>query len=338
MDAEQRASVVVLYSKIESVSKGEAIDIISAQENALVAHEVAAGLRGLGYRVAEAGVVDDVASVLAPFSPAEWVVFNLCESPCGDPALEPAVPPILEAHGFAYTGSDGPTITRCLDKGHTKDQLAAHGLPTPRYAILSSPRERCDVPLPALVKPLHEDASLGITIDSLVRDRRALERQVAYVVEHYEQPALVEEFVSGREFNVAVWGNDPPQPLPLSEICYQGIEDPLQRFLTYEAKWVEDSPAYRQTPGVCPAAVPPALGESLVRVALHAYRMTGCRDYARVDMRERDGEPYILEINPNPSLASDAGFYRSARAAGYDHAHMAEHILGFALGRARPRT
>lgn len=331
-------SILILYSEVEAIGRGEALDIVSAQENALVAHEIAAGLRGLGYRVAVVGLAGDVAAALSPFSPAEWVVFNLCEGPGGDSALEHTVPPLLEARGFVYTGSSGPTIARCLDKGQAKDHLAAHGLPTPRYAILSSPAEPCPVPLPALVKPLCEDASLGITLDSLVRDRQALARQVAYVVEQYRQPALVEEFVAGREFNAAIWGDDPPEPLPLSEICYLGFDDPLQRFLTYEAKWIEESAAYRQTPGVCPADVDPALGERLLRTAVDAYRVAGCRGYARVDLRERDGVPYILEVNPNPSLASDGGFCRAARAAGYDQARMAERIVALALAQAIVHT
>jgi D-alanine-D-alanine ligase len=120
----------------------------------------------------------------------------------------------------------------------------------------------------------------------------------------------------------------------VAEIDYQAIADPLRRVCTYESKWVEDSFAYAHTPGVCPAAVSDELGRHLVHEGLAAYRLMGCRDYARVDMRERDGIPYILEINPNPSLASEAGFCRAARARGYDHARMVERIVRFALERS----
>lgn len=334
-DALQSASILILYSQIEAVTRGEPMDIVSAQENALVAHEIGASLRALGYRVAEVGVVDDVAAALAPFSPAEWTVFNLCESPCGDPALEPTVPPILEAQGFAYTGSPGPTIALCLDKVQAKERLLAHGVATPRYAVLPSPDDPCSVPLPALVKPVAEDASLGITTDSVVCDAPSLARQVAYVVDRYQQPALVEEFIGGREFNLGVWSNEPPEGLPVSEISYRGFDDPLQRLLTYEAKWMEESAAYKQTVAVCPARVGAALRQRLLQTAVRAYTVVGCRDYARVDIRERDGVPFVLEVNPNPSLASDAGFCRAAQAAGFDQAHMAERIVSFALARAR---
>ena len=326
-------SVLVLYSRVEAVTDGEPLDILAEQETARVAEEIAAGLQGLGYHVACVGVTDDVEAAIEPFSPEEWLVFNVCESPGGDPTLEASVPPLLEARGFAYTGSPGETLAVCLDKAQTKARLAAAGLPTPRCAVLSAPTQPCDVPLPALVKPVAEDGSLGIGAESVVCDHQALARRVAYVVERYRQPALVEEFIAGREFNQAVWGNHPPQPLPTGEINFQGIDDPLQQICTYESKWVEDSFAYRHTPGVCPARLDPELRARLVKTAVAAYRLLGCRDYARVDIREREGIPYILEVNPNPTLASDAGFYRAARVAGFDHPRMAEHIVAMAWER-----
>lgn len=327
-------SILVLYTQVDSVIKGEAIDLIADQETARVARELGSGLESLGYRVALAGVRTDVAVALTPYAPTDWVVFNLCESLGGDSALEATVPQTLEAHGYTYTGAPAAAMTACLNKAGAKDLLARHGLHTPRYAVLSAPGEPCSVPLPALVKPVAEDASVGITYDSVVSDAAALARQVAYVVERYRQPALVEEFISGREFNAAVWGDNPPQPLPLSEICYKDFADPLQRLLTYESKWVEDSFAYHHTDGMCPADVDDALRARLTETALAAYQLAGCRGYARVDMREQDGVPYILEVNPNPSLSSEGGFVRAARVAGYDQAHMAERIVLFALQSA----
>lgn len=333
--AEELFSVLVLYNQVDEVVKGEPIDLIADQETARVAREIASGLAELGYRTETLGVVRDVAAALAPYSPDQWVVFNLIESLAGDSALEQTVPPIYEALGFRYTGNSAAAMSRCLDKAGTKALLAAHGLHTARFALLSSASERCDVPLPAIVKPSAEDASVGITYDSVVRDCKALQRQVAYILGRYRQPALVEEFIDGREFNCAIWGNREPQPLPISEISFADFTDPLQRILTYESKWVEDSYAYSHTPGICPANVAPGLATRLNEAALAAYRLMGCRGYARIDMRVRDGWPYIIEVNPNPSLAAEAGFARAAAAAGYDHAHMAEHIVQLALEEQR---
>lgn len=334
----RRPSVLVLFSQVDMVTRGEDIDILAEQETAHVAQEVARGLGELGYRVATAPVTSDVDRALAPYPPEEWLVFNLCESPDGNPALEATVPPILEARGYLYTGSPGDTLAACLNKGLAKEKLLAHGLPTPAFAVLSSPDQPCAVPFPALVKPLAEDGSIGITAESVVRDRASLARRVAYVLERYHEPALVEEFISGREFNQGIWGNDPPQPLPPAEIDFRDFADPLQRLVTYEAKWVEGSFAYNHTPVTCPAKVDPALAERLWQVAVRAFQVMGCRDYARVDMRERDGQPYILEVNPNPTLASDAGFFRAARVAGYSHARMVEQIVLFALARRGTAT
>lgn len=333
--ASRSPSILVLYTEADALLKGEAVDLICEQETARQAQEVGTGLARLGYRVALAGIRGSVELALAPYAPHEWVVFNLCESLNGDSSLEATVPEALEALGFTYTGAPPAALRLCQDKARAKSLLAAHGLPTPPYALLSAPDQPCDVPLPALVKPVAEDASLGITTDSVVRDRAALARRVAYVLETYRQPALVEEFIPGREFNVAVWGDDPPQALPISEIHYDGFDDPLQRLLTYEAKWIDESFACQHTVGVCPAAVEGELARRLVETALAAYSLTGCRGYARVDMRERCAAPYILEVNPNPSLCADAGFARAARAAGYDQACMAEQIVAFALQRER---
>ncbi len=326
-------SVIVLYNQVTAVTSGEPLDVLADQEAAQVAQEIQTALCSLGYRAECAGATDDVAMALAPYSPHEWVVFNLCEGLAGEPALEAEVPPTLERLGYTYTGAAGHCLAACLNKADAKARLQTRGLSTPRYAVLSSPNEPCPVPLPAFVKPVAEDGSLGITWDSVVQTPQALAERVAYVLERYEQPALVEEFVDGREFNLAVWGNNPPEALPVAEIDYQEIADPLRRVCTYESKWIEGSFAYTHTPGICPATVSEALAERLAQEALAAYRVMGCRDYARVDVRERDGTPYILEVNPNPSLASDAGFCRAARALGYDHAHMAERIVHLALKR-----
>ena len=213
-------AILVLYNQVDALLKGEALDILAEQETALVAREIAAGLQGLGYRVALQGVSDDLERALAPYPPDEWLVFNLCEGLGGDPGREAEVPPVLEASGYLYTGSPATALSTGQDQALTKARVLESGLPTPRHAVLSRPEERCDVPLPALVKPVHEDGSLGISAESVVRDRASLARRVAYIVEHYCQPALVEEFIGGREFNQAVWGNCPPQALPTGEINY----------------------------------------------------------------------------------------------------------------------
>jgi D-alanine-D-alanine ligase len=187
-----------------------------------------------------------------------------------------------------------------------------------------------ELSFPLIVKPVAEDASIGVGAEAVVHSVPALRRRVAYIVEHYRQAALAEAFVVGREFNISVWG-DPPQVLPLAEIDFCGFSNPYDRIVSYAAKWEEDSFEYQNTPVLCPASVEPEVGERIITTALRAWEAIGCQGYARVDMRlSEEGIPYVVEVNCNPDLSPDAGFYRAARAAGFTYADMAVRILAIA--------
>jgi D-alanine-D-alanine ligase len=153
-----------------------------------------------------------------------------------------------------------------------------------------------------------------------------LRERVAYLAQEYGQPALAAEFIDGREFNVSIWGH-PPKVLPLAEIDFGAFAHPHERIVSFAAKWQEDSFAYRNTPVICPAQVTERLAQRIRTVALRVWHVTHCSGYARVDIRVRDDKIYVLEMNPNPSLASDAGFARAAREAGFDYPAMLLRIL-----------
>lgn len=329
--------VIILYSVSHAQGKGEAWDVLAEDEVAQVALGLRAALSPRIPDIVLAPVEDDVTAALRPYTPEETVVFNLCEAIAGEAAREAEAAEHLAARGFCFTGSPAATLALCQNKAAAKARLLAAGLPTPAHQVFHAADEplRPGLRFPLFVKPVAEDGSVGIARESVVTDEARLRARVGYVLNTYHEPALVEEFIGGREFNIAVWGNDPPEVLPLAELVYRHAEDPLARVVTYAAKWQEDTPEYHNTPVVCPAQVEEPLAGRLRRLALDAYRVMGCRDYARVDLREREGEPFILEVNPNPSLGADAGFQRAAHAAGYDYAAMAARIVAYAWARSQ---
>ena len=329
--------VLLLYNVVEQLDLGEARDLVTDLEVVHTAQSIAEGLRSTGHDVTVAPVRDvtDVLQVAQPSDPEATLVFNLCENLGGRPEDEPEVPEALERLGFQYTGSPAQTLATCLNKSYTKAQLAHRHVPTAPFQVFHRADEPIEVPLPAIVKPQAQDASIGIDRDSVVHDERALRRRVEYILDAYRQPALVEAFVVGREFNVGVWGNGVAHTLPLAEIDFSGWADPYTHIVHFEAKWNEACAEYQTMNVICPAQVEPELAERIRQVVLAAYQAMGCRDYARVDLRvaAADGVPYVLEVNPNPCLATDGGFANAARVAGFDHGQMAHRIASWAWWR-----
>ena len=328
----QDVEVVVLYSLALGLERGRSQDRIADQETASVARDIATALEGHVRAAHLVPVWDELELVLRQFDPRRHVIFNLVESLGGRPFTEPEPPRIFQAMGFIHTGADFPSLTRAANKLAAKKLLESAGLPTPRYQVFRSEALRkVTVPLPAIVKPVAEGGSFGVTQDSLATTHQELVERVRSCLEIYRQPALAEEYVAGREINVAVWGNQQPVVLPVSEIVFQWTSDPLRQFVTFDSKWVEGSVEYSGTPGVCPAKLSAKDQASVESAAVSAYRTLGFRGFARVDMRLKDGIPYILEVNANPDLARDAGFFRSASTAGLSYPEMVLRILQLAI-------
>lgn len=331
----ESCDVVVLYNASENLVKGEPQDILAEQGVIACARAVADALRSAGYRVAQVPICDDVESALAPYPPDRWDVFNLGEGLAGRLFEEARIAWALEAMGYCFTGASGGAIVRGVHKARTKQLLAAEGVNTPSGWLFRRPGEvdalAAQLCFPLIVKPVAEDASIGVGPEAVVHTAQALRERVAYVTARYRQAALAELFVTGREFNVALWGGEPPQTLPLAEIDFSAFADPYVRIVSFAAKWQEDSFEYCHTPVICPAPVDAALGDRIEETARRAWAAVGCRGYARVDMRLGDGDlPYVVEVNCNPDLSPDAGFYNAAWAAGYSYADMVTHILEIA--------
>ena len=260
------------------------------------------------------------------------LVFNLFEGFFGHPETEALIPEILLQAGIPFTGCPPSMLRLALDKAKVNMILTAAGIPTPDFQLLD-PETLLLFRLgyPCIVKPRCEDASLGISPESVVNDFAALERQVSLVSSRYSRGALVEEFIEGREFNATVLGNSEHSVLPISEIAYS-LPSGMPRILTLAAKWEPDSLYFQATRVICPADIDVELQQRIVETARAAFRLVGGRGYARVDMRiVEDGELNVLEVNPNPDISPDSGAARQAAAAGMSYNQLIEEFVRLAL-------
>jgi D-alanine-D-alanine ligase len=334
--------VLVVYNVVDLVEQGKEDELLSEQQIVLVEKDIEQSLQEHGHVTAAVPIRDDIWGPLKQYDPDEWMIFNLCESIRNKTYLEPYIISVFEHLGFRYTGSDRRTLANCLNKARAKEILRAHGIQTASYQIFTPWTIQRQLEFPLFVKPVSEDASIGITLDSVVQDERSLRRQVRYIWEMYQEPALVEEFIQGREFNVTLLGNDNPRVMPLSEINFH-IRNPLARIVSFRAKWVPSSPEYIGTPPTCPARVSDTLKARIEDVARRAYMAMGLHDYGRVDLRVKNGVPYVLEVNPNADLSADAGIARATRVAGMSYSDLVDEIVRLAArryrmkGMARPR-
>ncbi len=301
--------------------------------------DIKTALQALGYETTVFNMsnnIDQLLDFLKNTKPD--LIFNLVEG-LGDQAIhEMHVAGIYEVLGIPYTGSGPLTLGTCLNKARTKEILTYHHLPTPKFFFCTQlsqvNADDLELKFPMIVKPAREDASVGIDNNSIIETMTALKRRVKHIFDHFDQPALVEEYIDGREVNVAVIGNGKPIVLPISEIDFSGLPSNYPKIVTYDAKWMQGTAEYEGTKGICPADVPLDVEAKVKSLALQAYQIMGCRDYARVDVRlSKDNKPYILEVNPNPDISDDAGFIRSAHTYGFNFDEIVGKIVDFALKR-----
>jgi D-alanine-D-alanine ligase len=267
---------------------------------------------------------------LKAFHPEDYIVLNWCEELPGVPHGEALVAEILESHGFAFTGSDSRALTLSYDKRRVKTLLADNSIPTPRWQVYESPEVDGWDCFPAIVKPVHEHCSIGISQDSVVLTLDELHQRVRFVLDTFRQPALVEDFIDGREFRVALWGSDPPDPLPVVEMAYPAFHDIRERLCTYDSKFVPGSRPYQFIETLLPAPLTEDACQRLCDTAAAGYSVVGCRDYGRIDLRLRDGVFYVLDVNPNPDITIDASMACAAELAGFSYGALGSCLVALA--------
>lgn len=329
--------VVVLYNLLERLQKGEEKDILAEDGILEEIGAVEEAIQGLGHQCSVLAVREEIFTVihwLREIQPD--VVFNLCESVYGNSCWEMNIPALLELFQIPYTGSPPLTLGLCQDKGKVKDILLSQGIQTPRYQIVDRPSVPVRDPLfPMIVKPLHEDGSLGISKESVVFDEKALRRQIRYILDRYHQPALVEEFIEGRELNVSLMEiQGRIEVLPISEIDYSEFPEGIPRICGYEAKWMQESLEYQRSKPICPAPLKEGIRKRIEQVAIQVFKLFRCRDYARIDLRVNpEGKIYIIEVNPNPDISPQSGMTRSIKTQGMTYAEFIGNLLERALQR-----
>jgi D-alanine-D-alanine ligase len=267
------------------------------------------------------------------------LVFNMSEGLFGA-SREAQIPAMLEMLQIPYTGSDPLTLGLCLDKYRTKEILSYHHVATPAFALIDRvedlPAHMC---FPLLVKPPLEGSSKGITDNSLVRNSLELKRELTRISDNYRQRALVEEFLSGREFTVAMLGNGSDlRVLPIVEIDFSSLPAGANPIYSYEAKWLWDTEEAPLQIFHCPAPLDPLLQRSIEDLCRKAFHHLGCRDWCRIDVRlDSDGHPQIIEVNPLPGVLprpeQNSCFPKAARAVGLSYSEMILNVVDAACAR-----
>jgi D-alanine-D-alanine ligase len=267
------------------------------------------------------------------------IVFNIAEGIRGE-SRESQIPAILEMLGKPYTGSGPLTLAIALDKALTHQFLSVNGVASPNFQVFSTPSQKRQRKLrfPLVVKPLAEGSSKGIRSNSLVKDEQSLREQLSWVINTYKQPAIVEEFIPGREFTVGLIGNDDPVVLPIVEILLEKLPSGASPIYSYEAKWIWDVPEKPLDIFRCPADISDELAKEIRKTAVRTFKVLNCRDLCRMDMRlDEAGKPRILEVNPLPGLIPDPDAHsclpEAARAAGFTYEQLICTVLWQALKR-----
>lgn len=278
------------------------------------------------------------------------LIFNLCESLDGDPTQEMNIASLFEILKIPYTGSRALTLGLALNKWRVKEILNYYNIPTAPHYLCKNSNEfnangysKLKDKFPLIVKPSREDASIGIENKSVVYNDNELKTRIEFILDEYKQPALVEQFIDGREINVSVVGNIEKDEndlivFPISEIDFSDMPDDYQKIVSYNSKWMYKTVEFAGTKAVCPAKnISHELEKTIKETAKKVYKIIGASDYARVDFRVKDNIPYVLEMNPNPDISSDVdedtGFTRSGKAYGWSYEELIQNIIKYACAR-----
>ncbi len=264
------------------------------------------------------------------------LIFNLVESFAGDDSFDSAVAGYLELLGRKFTGAGSHGLYLAQDKALAKKIFAFHGIHTPYFATVYRGRTEHahDIQFPVIVKPAREDGSIGIHFGAVCGSIKELMERLDYIHAQFDSPALIEEYIEGRELYVGVLGNDKPEPLPVVELDLSKLPEGTPKIAGSEVKWEEETEAYQKTWPFFPKDLDEELVTKIREKAVQAFQSLQLRDYGRIDFRlASDGTLHVLEVNPNPYLLPSAELALAAKQSGRSFSDLIAQIVELALAR-----
>jgi len=297
--------------------------------------QVAEALRANGYEVSTYELRDESALLALAKSKAD-LILNMVEAYAGDDSREAHVAAFLELLELRYTGADPQALFLAQDKALAKKVFDFHGIRTPRFASVYRGKldHVDDLEFPLIVKPASEDGSVGIDAGAVVHSLRDLMERASMIQEKFDCPALIEEFIEGREIYVGILGNEKPVALPVLEMDLSKLPEDMPKIAGKEVKWEKGSAAYEATHSAGAKGLDEDVMRRLQETALQVYSALKLRDYGRVDMRlTPEGRIYVIEANPNPWLAPEGELAIAAGLAGRSYVELIGQIVELALAR-----
>jgi D-alanine-D-alanine ligase len=264
------------------------------------------------------------------------LIFNLVESFGGDDGYDSNVAAYLELLGRKFTGAGSHGLYLAQDKALAKKIFAFHGIHTPYFATVYRGRTEHshDIQFPVIVKPAREDGSIGIQFGAVCNSIKELMERIDYIHAEFDSPALIEEYIAGRELYVGVLGNDKPEALPVVELDLSKLPEGIPKIAGSEVKWEEETQAYKTTKPFFPDDLGEEITKKLQDTAIQAFAALQLRDYGRIDFRlDQAGTVHVLEVNPNPYLSPAAEFSMSAKKSGRSYNELVAEIADLAMAR-----
>jgi D-alanine-D-alanine ligase len=334
-----KSKIILLHNHDNTWTPEDLVEV--AEDNRLVMET----LRTHGHEVTDAKVYHSVVEALRDkiYDPLEWLIFNWCEGYADRPWDYAGVADELEQLSYTYTGATPWTLRMTQDKRSMRALLREAGVPVPRGMAAVNSRPLSWSAYPAIVKPVNQHGSYGIDEQAVVETERDLRQRVEYVLDTFHCPALIEEYIAGRELLVTVWGNQITTSLPALEVVFHDRTAPGKQIYSYDMKFSPDVWASHGVRFICPTMMTVTARRRLQTACLQAYRAVRGRDYARIDVRLREEQPYVVDVNPNPDISNESSVMMSAQGAGLSYADLivrlaelaAERHTAGALGEAK---